>query len=82
MSFDYDMAERVFSTERSTQFLVEFTINEKGKAEKINAKANHRAVAIDVIRVVKRMPKFKKPGTVNGQPVSIPFSMLMTLYFP
>jgi hypothetical protein len=82
MSFDYEMAERVFSTEKSTQFLVEFTINKQGKAENINAKANHRAVAIDVIRVVKRMPKFKKPGTVNGKAISTQFSMLMTLYFP
>lgn len=82
LSFDYEMAERVFSTEKSTQFLVEFTINEKGKTENINAKANHRAVAIDVIRVVKRMPKFKKPGTINGKPTSTSFSLMMTLYFP
>lgn len=82
LSFDYEMAERVFSTEKSTQFQVDFIINKKGKVEKVNAKANHRAIAIEAIRVAKRLPKFKLPGTKNGKPVDTPFSLLMTVYFP
>lgn len=82
LSFNYDLADKLFPTEKSTQFLVEFEINEKGKAEKINVKANHRAVAVDVIQVVKRMPKLKKPGTIDDKAVRTPFSILMTIYFP
>ena len=75
MSFDIDMASRVMPLEQSTQFLLEFTINTKGKIEHVNAKA------IEAIKVAKRLPKFKEPGFSNGEAVDTPFSLLMTLYF-
>ena len=81
MSFDIDMASRVMPLEQSTQFLLEFTINTKGKIENVNAKANHRAIAIEAIKVAKRLPRFKEPGTQDGVAVNTPFSSLMTLYF-
>lgn len=81
MSFDIDMASRVMPLEQSTQFLLEFTINTKGKIEHVNAKANHKAIAIEAIKVAKRLPKFKEPGFSNGKAVDTPFSLLMTLYF-
>ena len=81
MSFDIEMASRVLPTEKSTQFLVEFTINKKGRIENVNAKANHKAIAIEAIKVVKRLPKFKAPGTKEGEAIDTPFSLLMTLYF-
>lgn len=81
LSFDYEMAERVFPLEQSTQFQVDFIINKKGKIEQVNAKANHRAIAIEAIRIAKRLPKFKVPGTKNGKPINTPFSLLMTVYF-
>lgn len=79
VSFDYELADKVFPTELTTKFYVEFTINKKGKAEQINVKANHKAIAIDVINLIKRMPKFKAPGTNNEDPVSTKFSALMTV---
>ncbi|GGW67800.1 hypothetical protein DFQ11_10464 [Winogradskyella epiphytica] len=79
VSFDYELAERVFPTEISTKFLVEFTINDKGKTEQINVKAHHKAIAIDVINLIKRMPKFKVPGSKDGKPTSTKFSVLMTI---
>lgn len=81
MSFDIEMASRALPTEKSTQFLVEFNINKKGKVENINAKANHKAIAIEAINVAKRLPKFKTPGTLNGKPIDTPYKLLMTLYF-
>ena len=81
MSFDIDMASRVMPLEQSTQFLLEFTINKKGKIENVNAKANHRAIAIEAIKIAKRLPRFKEPGTQDGVAVNTPFSLLMTLYF-
>lgn len=81
MSFDIEMASRVLPLEQSTQFLLEFTINKKGKIENVNAKANHKAIAIEAIKVAKRLPKFKEPGYVDGVTVDTPYSLLMTLYF-
>nr|WP_321247235.1 hypothetical protein [uncultured Psychroserpens sp.] len=81
MSFDTEMASLVLPLEKSTQFLLEFTINKKGKVETVNAKANHKAIAIEAIKIAKRLPKFKAPGTLNGKPVDTPFKLLMTVYF-
>ena len=81
MSFDIEMASRALPLEQSTQFLLEFTINKKGKIENVNAKANHKAIAIEAIKVAKRLPKFKEPGIWEGVAVDTPFSLLMTLYF-
>ncbi|MGS2727598.1 hypothetical protein ACU8DI_13395 [Psychroserpens sp. BH13MA-6] len=81
MSYDIELASRALPLEKSTQFLLEFTINKKGKIENVNAKAHHKAIAIEAIKVAKRLPKFKEPGLLDGIPVDTPFSLLMTLYF-
>jgi|GEM_PF-1904510 len=81
MSFDVEMASRALPLAKSTQFLLEFTINKKGKIENINAKANHKAIAIEAINVAKRLPKFKAPGLREGVPVNTPYRLLMTLDF-
>ncbi|WP_456440578.1 hypothetical protein [Psychroserpens sp.] len=81
MSFDIEMASRALPLKKSTQFLLEFTINKKGEIENINAKANHKAIAIEAINVGKRLPKFKEPGMREGVAIDTPFSLLMTLYF-
>ena len=81
MSFDIEMASRALPTARSTQFLLEFTISKNGKIKNINAKANHRAIAIEAINVAKRLPKFKSPGIWEGVAVDTPYKLLMTLDF-
>lgn len=75
------MADRLFPTEQSTQFQLDFIINKKGKVEQVNAKANHKAVAIHVIRLAKQLPKFKALGLGKGKPTDTPFSLLMTVFF-
>lgn len=79
VSFNYELAEKVFPTDLTTQFHVEFVINKKGRTEQINVKAHHKAIAVDVIQLIKRMPKFKAPGTSNGKPVESRYSALMTI---
>ncbi len=81
VKFDYQMADRLFPNDQSTQIQLDFIINKKGKVEHVNVKANHKAVAIHAIRLAKQLPKFKLPGTKNGKPIDTPFSMLMTIYF-
>lgn len=81
VSIDYELADKLFPTDKTTQFLVSFTINKKGKAEQITAKAHKIEMAAEVINVLKRMPKFKAPGYANGKPVDTKMEFLMTIHF-
>lgn len=81
VSFDVELASELLPHKQSTRFKVEFVVNKKGKVEHVNAKANHREIAAEAIRVLKRLPKFKKPGYTKGKPVDTPFSIIMTLHF-
>lgn len=81
LSFNVEMADKLFPLDKSTKFQVDFIINKKGKAEKITAKAYKKEIAAEAIRVLKRLPKFKKPGYSNGKAVNVPFSLMMTIHF-
>ncbi|MCX7551753.1 energy transducer TonB [Xanthomarina sp. F2636L] len=81
VSIDYELADKLFPTDKTTQFLVSFTINKKGKAEKITAKAHKVEMAAEVINVLKRMPKFKEPGYRNGKAIDTKMEFLMTIHF-
>lgn len=81
VSFDYAIADRALPLAKSTKFQLDFIINKKGKVEQVNAKANHRAIAIEAINTAKRLPKFKVQGTKDNKPVNTPVSLLMTIYF-
>lgn len=81
LSVNYELADKLFPLDKSTQFLVNFTINKKGKAENITAKAHKKEMAAEVINVLKRMPKFKEPGYKDGKPVETEMQILMTIYF-
>lgn len=81
LSVNYELADKLFPLDISTQFLVSFTINKKGKAEHITAKAHKKEMAAEAINVLKRMPKFKSPGYKNGNPIDTKMDILMTIYF-
>lgn len=76
-----DEAEKLFPTDRSTEFQANFVIDEKGQIKDIQVKAYKREMAVLVIHVLKQLPKLKAPGTINGKPIEVPFGFLMTLYF-
>jgi hypothetical protein len=81
MSVDMELASALFPQSNSTQFKVDFIITKKGKVKDVTAKAHHKKMAIEAINVVKRLPKLKSPGFIDGKPVDTPFSLLLTLYF-
>lgn len=81
LSVNYELADKLFPLDKSTQFLVSFTINNKGKTEHITAKAHKKEMAAEAINVIKRLPKFKFPGYKNGKPVDTKMEILMTIYF-
>lgn len=81
LSVDLELANLLFPQKKTTQFLLEFIIDKKGRIKNINAKAHHKAMAIEAIKVAKRLPRLEAPGFKNGKAVDVPFSMLMTIYF-
>ncbi|WP_104734712.1 energy transducer TonB [Hanstruepera ponticola] len=81
VSINYELADKLFPLDKTTQFLVSFTINKKGKLENITAKAHKREMAAEAINVLKRMPKLKSPGYKNGKPINTDMEILMTIYF-
>lgn len=81
MSFDTELADRLFPQSKEASVHVEFVVNKKGEVENINAKANKREMAVEAIKVIRRMPKLKKPAYSNGKPIDIHLSFLMTIYF-
>ncbi|WP_191858106.1 energy transducer TonB [Hanstruepera ponticola] len=81
VSINYELADKLFPLDKSTQFHVSFTINKKGKLENITAKAHKREMAAEAIHVLKRMPKLKKPGYLNGKPIDTEMSFLITIHF-
>lgn len=81
LSFDMELANSLFPQDKSTQFQVEFVIGKNGKPKNITAKAHKKEIASEAIKVVKRLPKFKIPGQLNGKAIDVPFKILMTLYF-
>ena len=81
VSVDYDLASALFPTDTSTQFQMDFTIDKKGKFKNITAKAHKKEMATEAIRVLKRHPKLKMPGSENDIPIDTPISFLMTIYF-
>lgn len=81
LGIDLELADRLFPKDKTTQFQVDFIIDKKGKIKNITAKAHHREMAAEAIRVAKRLPRLKAPGYKEGKPVNVPFSILMTIYF-
>jgi hypothetical protein len=81
LSINYELADKLFPLDKSTQFLVNFTINKKGEAVNITAKAHKKEMAAEAINILKRMPKFKEPGYKDGKPVDTKMQILMTIYF-
>ena len=55
---------------------ISFKVNKEGKVIDVGAKAPHPLLEKEAIRVVKRLPKFKKPSIYKGEPVITPSYVL------
>ena len=56
------------------KILVAFKINEIGKIIDVKARAPHKLLEQEAIRVIKLLPKFT-PGYQDGTPVTVPYSL-------
>lgn len=50
-----------------------FSVNKKGKVVNIKARSSNKAIEKEAIRVIKSMPKFKKPGSQRDQAVTVTY---------
>ncbi|MBD0833018.1 energy transducer TonB [Aestuariibaculum sediminum] len=55
-----------------------FKIDKKGNVIDIQAKAKHKALEAEAIRVVALLPRIK-PGLVRGKPVTVPYALPISL---
>lgn len=53
---------------------VQFTINLKGKVDKLRSRSNSKALQKEAERLVKRM-RFDEPARIDGKPVSISYTV-------
>ncbi len=52
-----------------------FKIDKKGRVTDIRARGPHKALEDEAIRVIKKIPKLKKPGYQRNKPVIVPFAI-------
>lgn len=54
---------------------VMFKIDKKGRVKNIVARGPHPEIEKEAIRVIKKIPRLKKPGYQRGKPVIVPFAI-------
>lgn len=54
---------------------VMFKIDKKGRVKDIIARGPHPEIEKEAIRVIKKIPRLKKPGYQRGKPVIVPFAI-------
>ena len=70
-----------FTQEIKTKTYVEFDVDKKGKIKNVKIiKSIHSAIDAEVIRVVKEMPKWS-PGTKQGKPVDMKYTIPFNVYY-
>lgn len=89
-NFNYKKAKKLFINKEEKGFFqniepipfkLDFIINKKGEIENIKTDIEKQEIANEIIKLVNKLPKFKQPGTINGLPTNMPFSLQMTLNF-
>ena len=74
--FDTDTAKDLGLSGRQ-RIAVIFKIDKKGYVKNIRVRAPHPRLEKEAIRVINMLPRMT-PGTVNGQPVIVPYSLPIT----
>jgi protein TonB len=74
--FDTDIAKYLGLSGRQ-RISVIFKIDKKGYVKDIRIRAPHPRLEKEAFRVINMLPRMT-PGTVNGQPVIVPYSLPIT----
>ena len=74
-NFNIRLAKKLGLPKGVARIFVSFKIDKKGKVVAIRARGPHKALENEAIRVIKKIPKLKKPGFQRGKPVIVPYAL-------
>ena len=74
-NFNVNLARKLKLTPGIKRIFVRFKINKKGIVTDIKARGPHKKLEKEAIRVMKLIPKMKKPGIQKGKPVKVRYNL-------
>ncbi|MGB0980898.1 MAG: energy transducer TonB [Winogradskyella sp.] len=74
-NFNIKLAKKLDLPKGVARIFVAFKIDKKGKVIAIRARGPHKVLENEAIRVIKKIPKLKKPGFQRGKPVIVPYAL-------
>lgn len=73
--FDVDLAQDLGLPQGKQTLVVSFVISKIGEIVNVEAEGDHELLLEEGIRVINSYPNFYKPGTINGKPVDVKYSI-------
>lgn len=73
--FDVDLAQELGLPQGKQKVIVNFVISKIGEIVNVEAEGSHKLLLEEGIRVINCYPNFYKPGTINGKPVDVKYSI-------
>lgn len=74
-NFNGKLASKLGLNNGVIRIFTSFKVDKKGKITDIRARGPHKALEEEAIRVIKKIPRLKKPGYFKDKPVIVPFSL-------
>ncbi|MBV7269377.1 energy transducer TonB [Winogradskyella luteola] len=74
-NFNPNLASKLGLSPGVKRIFVMFKIDKKGNVTNIVARGPHKALEEEAIRVIKKIPKLKKPGYQRKKPVIVPYAL-------
>lgn len=72
--FDVGVTNDIYSATGVHSIGLRFVVDKNGKVTNIEASAKHDILAKEAVRVLKKLPRFE-PGSHNGQPVNVRYTL-------
>jgi protein TonB len=77
-NFDTDMANHLGLESGKKRIYVQFTIDRSGNITKVRARAPHKRLEEEAVRVISSLPQMK-PGIKDGKEVAVKYTLPITL---
>ncbi|WP_299366323.1 energy transducer TonB [Winogradskyella sp.] len=74
-NFNQKLARKLKLSPGIKRINVMFKVDKKGRVSEILARGPHPTLEKEAIRVIKKIPKLKKPGYQKGKPVIVPYAI-------
>jgi len=73
--FDVDLAQDLGLQPGKQRIVIHFIISKLGEIVNVEAEGAHEVLLEEGIRAVNSLPDFHKPGTTNGKPVNVKYTL-------